>query len=185
MREEVFLGGLGGQGVLLGGQMMARAGMDAGLNVSWFPIYSPEVRGGSTTCTVVITDGRVASPVCEHPGTMILMDPVAAEAFAPRVAEGGLLVLNSSMIERSVGRKDCQTLCVPANDIAVEIGNERTVNMVMIGAWAGRTSVLSIEGIAEALKHMLPERHHKHMPANIAALERGAKIGADTRAVGG
>lgn len=178
MREEIFLGGLGGQGVLLGGQMMARAAMDAGLNVSWFPMYSPEVRGGSTTCTVVLTDGRVASPVCERPGTMILMDPVAARTFAGRVAEGGLLVLNSSMIERSAGREDCETLWVPANDIAAEIGNERTVNMVIIGAWAGRTSALSVEGIAEALKHMLPERHHKHMPANIAALQRGAEIGA-------
>ncbi len=116
---------------------------------------------------------------------MILMDPVAANTFAPQVAEGGLLVLNSSMIEQPPGHEDCETLWVPANDIAVEIGNERTVNMVMIGAWAGRTSALSIEGIAEALQHMLPERHHKHMPANIAALERGAEIGAESRQPGG
>ncbi|MCD6360214.1 MAG: 2-oxoacid:acceptor oxidoreductase family protein [Armatimonadetes bacterium] len=174
MREEVFLGGLGGQGVLLGGQMLARAGMDRGLNVSWFPIYSPEVRGGYTTCTVVITDGRVGSPLAEHPGSMIIMDPSALRLFGDRAPEGGLVVLNSSLIEEDAVRDDVRKIWVPANDIAADIGNDRVVNMTMIGAWAAATGILSIEDITASLKRMLPERHHKHMPANEAALRRGA-----------
>lgn len=179
MREEVFLGGRGGQGVLLGGQMVARAGMDLDLNVSWFPIYSPEVRGGWATCTVVITDGRVGSPLAEHPASMVLMDAVSMRMFADRAAEGGLMVLNSSLIESESARDDVRTLWVPANEIAADIGDDRTVNMAMIGAWARATGALSIDDISASLKRMLPERHHKHMPANEAALRRGAECVMD------
>jgi len=175
MREEVFLAGLGGQGVLLAGQMMARAAMDRGLNVSWFPIYSPEVRGGYATCTVVISDGRVGSPLAEHPASMIIMDPNAMCLFGSRAPADGLMVLNSSLIPAEMARSDVRTLWVPANDIAVQIGNDRIVNMVMVGAWAGATGVLSVEDLVGSLKRMLPERHHKHMPANEAALRRGAE----------
>lgn len=180
MREEVFMGGIGGQGVLLGGQMLARAGMDLGLNVSWFPIYSPEVRGGYTTCTIVIADGSVGSPLSERPPTMIMMDPLSMRNFAGRCADGGLMVLNSSLVEPELVPTGVQALWVPANDIAREIGNERAVNMVMIGAWAARTQVFTIEQIAGSLRKMLPERHRKYMPTNEAALQRGAELGSAT-----
>ena len=175
MREELFLGGMGGQGVLLGGQMVARAAMDKGLSLSWFPIYSPEVRGGYTTCTVIISDGRVGSPLSEHPGSMIIMDPVALRLFGDRAPAGGLMVLNSSLIEEGMARPDVRTLWVPANEIAAEVGSDRTVNMAMIGAWAAATGVLTIEEIAASLLRMLPERHHRFMPVNEEALRRGAQ----------
>ena len=170
MREELFMAGLGGQGVNLAGQLIARAAMDAGLNVSWFPIYSPEVRGGSSTCTIVIADGRVGSPTSERPNSMVLMDSTSAERFAGEIADGGLLI-------REVPRcEGCRLIEVPANEIAAEIGNERTVNMSLIGAWAAGTGVLTVEDVARSLRAMLPERHHVHMPANEAALQRGAEI---------
>ena len=175
MREELFMGGMGGQGVLLGGQMVARAAMDKGLNVSWFPIYSPEVRGGYTTCTIIISDGRVGSPLSEHPGSMIMMDPVAMRMFGDRAPEGGLMVLNSSLIDESLARPDVRTLWVPANEIAADVGSDRTVNMALIGAWAAATGVMTIEEIAASLLRMLPERHHKFMPVNEEALRRGAE----------
>ncbi len=180
MREEVFLGGIGGQGVLLAGQMLARAGMDLGLNVSWFPIYSPEVRGGYTTCTVVLTDGGVGSPLSERPPSMIMMDPISMRSFGHRCADDGLMVLNGSLIAPEMVPDGVRVLWVPASDIALEIGNERTVNMVMVGAWAQRTGVFTIEQIAGSLRKMLPERHHKHMPTNEAALQRGAELGSAT-----
>jgi len=180
MREEVFMAGLGGQGVLLAGQLLARAGMDQGLNVSWYPMYTPEVRGGSTTCTVVLTDSRVGSPISGTPSAMILMQSTAA-SFAAQAAEGGLLVLNSSLIEQPLGRDDCEILMVPANEIAAELGNERTVNMIMIGAYVGKTGSLTVEALADSLREMLPERHHKHMPANIEALERGVEVAAGSK----
>lgn len=176
MREELFMAGLGGQGVNLAGQLIARAGMDRGLTVSWVPIYSPEVRGGSSTCTIILTDGRVGSPTTEHPTSMVLMDPTAAQHFPPMIAPGGLMVVNSSLISEIPDGPERRLIEVPANDIAIEIGNDRTVNMALIGAWAAGTEVVSLEEIARSLREMLPERHHVHMPDNERALEMGAEI---------
>lgn len=176
MREELFMAGIGGQGVNLAGQLIARAGMAVGLNVSWVPIYSPEVRGGSSTCTIVLTDGRVGSPTSERPTSMVLMDPTAVRHFAPTLPEGGLLVINSSLVNDRPECPGCRLIEVPANDIAIEIGNDRTVNMALIGAWAAGTEVISVADVAAALREMLPERHHIHMPDNEQALERGAEI---------
>ncbi len=177
MREELFMAGLGGQGVNLAGQLIARAGMDLGLNVSWFPIYDPEVRGGSSTCTVILTDERVGSPTSDHPTSMILMSADAVESFAGKVATGGLIVINSSLVHEAPECAQGRMLMVPANEIAAEIGNDRTVNMSLLGAWAAGTGIMSIEDIATSLRAMLPERHHRHMPDNEEALRRGAAIG--------
>lgn len=176
MREELFMAGIGGQGVNLAGQLIARAGMDAGLHVSWYPVYSPEVRGGSSTCTIILTDGRVGSPTSEHPTSMVLMDPDAVRNFADLIAPGGVLVVNSSLVKEIPDRQDCRVIAVPANDIAAEIGNDRTVNMSLLGAWAAATELLTVDDVAASLRKMLPERHHVHMPDNEAALERGAEI---------
>jgi len=176
MREELFMAGIGGQGVNLAGQLIARAAMDAGLDVSWFPVYSPEVRGGSSTCTIVITNERVGSPTSERPTSMVLMDSASAERFSGNLADGGLLVLNSSLVRNTPDSDGRRLIEVPANEIAADIGNDRTVNMSLIGAWAAGTEVLSVEDVAESLRKMLPERHHVHMPDNAAALERGAEL---------
>lgn len=176
MREELFMAGLGGQGVNLAGQLIGRAGMDTGLKVSWFPIYSPEVRGGSSTCTIILSDGRVGSPTSEHPTSMVLMDITSAESFAGKLAENGLLIVNSSLIQDVPTSAGSRLIEVPANEIAAEIGNPRTINMALIGAWAAGTGALTVEDVARSLRAMLPERHHVHMPDNEAALERGAQI---------
>ncbi len=181
MREELFMAGIGGQGVNLAGQLIARAGMDDGLHVSWFPIYSPEVRGGSSTCTIILTDGRVASPTSERPTSMVLMDPASAEQFATQLTDGGLLVVNSSLIDEIPDGDGRRLIEVPANEIAAEIGNDRTVNMSLLGAWAAGTDLLSVEDVARSLRKMLPERHHVHMPDNETALERGAQIAREAR----
>lgn len=174
------MAGIGGQGVNLAGQLIARAGMNAGLNVSWFPIYSPEVRGGSSTCTIILSDGRVGSPTSERPTSMVLMDVASAERFAGTLAEDGLLVINSSLIHHAPEGSRCRLIEVPANQIAAEIGNDRTVNMALIGAWAAGTGALTVADVAQSLREMLPERHHVHMPDNEAALERGAEIARRT-----
>ena len=111
---------------------------------------------------------------------MIMMDPLSMRSFGHRCADDGLMVLNSSLIEPELVPDGVRVLWVPANDIALAIGNERTVNMVMIGAWAERTGVFTIEQIASSLRKMLPARHHTHMPTNEAALQRGAELGSAT-----
>jgi 2-oxoglutarate ferredoxin oxidoreductase subunit gamma len=181
MREELFMAGIGGQGVNLAGQLIGRAGMNVGLGISWFPIYSPEVRGGSSTCTIILTDGRIGSPTSEAPTSMVLMDPSAVSSFIGEVKEGGVVVINSSLMQTTVECDGCRLIEVPANAVAAEIGNDRTINMALIGAWAAATDLFSVEEIARALREMLPERHHVHMPDNEAALQRGAEIACEVQ----
>ena len=176
MRQEVFMAGMGGQGVQLAGQVLAQAALEAGLELSWFPLYSPEVRGGPTTCTLVIADGPVGSPIFAAPGSVLLMDRWAVETHLPDLRPEGLAVINSSLAAQPFGRNDVEILAIPASEIAVEIGNERTVNMVMLGAYVSRTRVVAARFIEEALRKVLPERHHQHIPVNMAALQRGIEF---------
>lgn len=182
MRKEVFMAGTGGQGVLLLGQLLTQAADIDGRQVSYFPVYSPEVRGGATTCTVVISDGAVGSPISGRPAAMLLMDQVSVDANLVNLREGGLVVANSSLVSE-IGRDDVAAVLIPANEIAVEIGNERVSNMVMLGAYVGATGAVGLEALEQALRKVLPERHHRYLPMNVQALEAGAKLAAQQRKV--
>jgi 2-oxoglutarate ferredoxin oxidoreductase subunit gamma len=180
MRKEVFMAGTGGQGVLLIGQLLTQAALEDGLEVSWFPIYSPEVRGGTSNCTVVVADGAVGSPVSGSPASMLLMDQLSVDTHVERVKPGGLVVVNSTLVE-SVGRDDVELVAVPATQSAAELGNERVTNMIMLGAYVGCTEVVSWAALEAALKVVLPERHHKFLPLNIQSLQLGAKMAAEAK----
>jgi len=175
MRSEVFMAGTGGQGVLLIGQLLTQAASEAGLQVSYFPIYSPEVRGGSTTCTVVVADGAVGSPISGRPASMLLMDQLSVDAHLARLKDGGLVAVNATLVRR-LPREDVQALWIPATDKAVAIGSERSANMVMLGAYVAATGVVPATALEQALQTVLPERHHKHLPLNIEALRAGAEL---------
>ena len=175
MRKEVFMAGTGGQGVLLVGQILTQAAVEAGLATSWFPVYTPEVRGGSTTCTVIITDGRVGSPISGQPGAIMVMDQVAADAHVSRTRPGGLVLINSSLVTR-VDRDDVTVVGVPATEEAAALGQERVANMIMLGAYVGLTQAVSLESLEQAMRKVLPERHHRMLPANMQALELGARL---------
>ena len=176
MRQEVFMAGTGGQGVLLAGQILAEAALAADLELSWFPLYSPEVRGGRATCTLVIADEAVGSPVVGAPGNVILMDGIAVDNHLARVRPGGLAVVNSSLAGSQFEREDIEIVAIAANEVAAELGSERAVNMVLLGAFVAATHVVSHEFIEQALHKVLPERHHDYIPLNMAALQRGAKL---------
>jgi 2-oxoglutarate ferredoxin oxidoreductase subunit gamma len=177
MRNEVFMAGTGGQGVLLIGQLLAQAAAEEGLQASYFPIYSPEVRGGSTTCTVVTADGPVGSPVSGRPACMLLLDQLSVDTHLARLREGGLAVINTHLV-RNVPRSDIGVLRIPATQSALEIGNERIANMVMLGAYVGATQAVTIAALEQALKVVLPERHHRYLPLNMAALRKGMELAA-------
>jgi 2-oxoglutarate ferredoxin oxidoreductase subunit gamma len=177
MRNEVFMAGTGGQGVLLIGQLLTHAASEDGLQVSYFPIYSPEVRGGTTTCTVVSSDGAVGSPISGRPACMVLMDQPSVDTNLARLREGGLVVINANLV-RSLPRDDIRVLRVPATDKALEIGNERIANMVMLGAYVAATGAVSVEALERALKTVLPERHHRFLPLNMEALRAGMALAA-------
>lgn len=174
MQQEVIIAGFGGQGVLFAGQLLTYAGMDVGKDVTWIPSYGPEMRGGTANCTVIISDEEIGSPFVKNPTAVLAMNLPSLDKYEHLVKPGGVLVVNSSMVNREVERDDISVISLPANEIAEEAGSKRAVNMVMLGALLANADILTLDELEKALEDHLPERHHKFLPANKAALRLGA-----------
>ena len=175
MRHDVFIAGLGGQGVLLAGNLLSYAAIIEGKNVSFFPAYGVEKRGGAAMCTVVIADGEVGSPVIGSPSVSIVLNQASLDKYGPRVRPGGVCIINTSLIDTAgFNRNDIEIIRLPMNDIAMQLGDARMVNMVAVGAYVTKTGAVSLASLSEALKDALPERNHRFIPANIQAIEAGA-----------
>jgi len=175
MRHDVFIAGFGGQGVLLAGNLLSYAAIIEGKNVSFFPAYGVEKRGGAAMCTVVIADGDVGSPVVGSPSVTVLLNQASLDKYGERVKPGGICIINSSLIDVArFDRRDIKIILLPMNEIAMELGDARMVNMVAVGAYAAKTNAVGLSSLAEALKEALPERNHKYIPANVLAIEAGA-----------
>ncbi len=175
MNHDVFMAGFGGQGVLLMGNLLAYATLIEGNNASYFPAYGVEKRGGAATCTVVMADGAVGSPVVGEPEAALLLNPLSMEKYYTKVRSGGFVLINSSLVEDDgSSRADVDKLLIPANAMALEIGNARLVNMIALGAYVQYSKVVSFTALQQALKEVLPERNHRFLPMNHQALEAGA-----------
>lgn len=174
MQIEVFLAGFGGQGVMFAGQVLSYAAMDSGKEVTWIPSYGPEMRGGTANCTVVIADDEIGSPLVQFPPAVIAMNLPSLDKYEPAVKPGGVLVVNSSMVDREVGRKDITWVSLPCNEIAEQAGDKRMANVVATGALLELLPVLTLEDVEAALKKHMPGRHQHLLPKNIAALQQGA-----------
>jgi 2-oxoglutarate ferredoxin oxidoreductase subunit gamma len=176
MQEDILIAGFGGQGVLFAGQLMAYAAMDQGFQVTWIPSYGPEMRGGTANCTVIISDEEIGAPIIGRPKTVLAFNRPSLDKYEPLVKPGGLIVVNTSIIDRRVERNDIRVINVPANQIAEKLGDKRLTNMVMMGALLANLPILTIEAIANGLRTHLPERHKKLIPGNIQALSEGGKF---------
>lgn len=173
MQTEIVISGFGGQGVLFAAQVLAYAAMDSGLEVSWFPSYGPEMRGGTANCTTIISDEAIGSPLVRNPQAVIVMNLPSLDKYGPMVREGGVIVINSSLINRSVQRDDLDIVAIPANEMAENLGDKRLANMVMIGALLDRLPVLTLDSIVRALKDHTSERHKHLVSKNEEALKQG------------
>ncbi len=180
MQNDVIMAGFGGQGILLIGKMLAYAGMHEGKEVSWLPSYGPEMRGGTCNCTVVISDRTVGSPVIQSPRAVVALNLPSLDKFEPNVRPGGLLVVNTSLINREPARTDLRVVKVPANAIAQELGNPRGTNMVALGAYVGATGAVSLEGVEAVVREAFAGKP-KVVDVNIEALHRGHEIGRQGR----
>ena len=174
MQKEIIVAGFGGQGVLFAGQLLTYAAMDEGLHVTWIPSYGPEMRGGTANCTVIISDEEIGSPMVSRPSAVIAMNLPSLDKYEDKVKDGGVLVVNQSMVDRDVHRTDIYVAMVPANTIAEELGDKRMTNMVLLGTLLANLDVLPVAAVEKALKEHLPERHHKLLPLNKEAIQRGA-----------
>lgn len=177
MRHDVFIAGYGGQGVLLAGNLLSYAAICEGRNVSFFPAYGVEKRGGAAMCTVIIADGDTGSPVVGHPSVAVILNQLSFDKYAANVKQGGYCIVNSSLVEITDNRLDgVNLLRVPMNQIAIDLGDARMVNMVACGAYVVASGALALTSLHEALKKTLPERNHRFIPANIQAIEAGADV---------
>jgi len=172
---EIVFAGFGGQGVMSMGMMVAYAGMIEEKNVSWIPSYGPEMRGGTANCAVVVTSDEIGSPIVTDPDVVVAMNLPSMTKFESKLKKGGILIYNSSLIEREEGRDDITVIGVPANEIANELGNSRVANMVVMGALLAKTGVASNESVKAALRKVLPAHRHDLLPVNEQAMERGSE----------
>lgn len=176
MQSEVIMAGFGGQGIMLIGQLLAYAGMDEGKEVSWLPSYGPEMRGGTANCTVVLSDRPIGSPVIETPSACIIMNRPSLDRFGTKIKKGGLLVINSSLIDVKVSREDLDTLYIPCNQVAIQCGNGKAANMVALGSYVARSQVIKLDTLNALVKKRFAS-NPTLVELNIQCLKQGYELG--------
>ena len=172
---RIICAGFGGQGVMSMGQLITYAGMIEGKEVSWLPSYGPEMRGGTANCSVTVSDKPVGSPVIAKDATCaIVMNLPSLDKFEKDIKPGGKLIINSSLIDRKVERDDIDVHYIPANDIAIELGNPKVANMIMLGAYLKTEPLVEVQSVIEAFKKVFGPSKEKFIPLNKEAIQRGA-----------
>lgn len=167
------LSGFGGQGVISAGIVLAYSGMLEEKNVSFFPSYGAEMRGGTANCSVVISDEEIASPVVTAPDVAIVFNEPSFLKFEPLVKKGGILIVNSSLINSKSKRNDIRIIEIPLNKIADEIGNAKVINMVALGVLSKATGLLSVDSIVKALPKVYKKLKPELIEINKKAIESG------------
>jgi len=175
MKFEVILAGFGGQGILFAGNLLAQAGMEAGLKVTFLPVYGPEMRGGTCNCTVVLSDREIASPVVSRPRALLIMNQPSFEKFVPRLRKGGLAVVNSTLVPEELAGEfsDRNFLFVPADELAEEEGYPGLGNMAALGALVAASKVVPPEKVLSELKSLLPPTRKHLLEPNRKIFKRG------------
>ncbi|RLC63243.1 MAG: 2-oxoacid:ferredoxin oxidoreductase subunit gamma [Chloroflexi bacterium] len=173
MLEQLVISGFGGQGILFIGQLLGYAAALEDRMVTYLPSYGPEMRGGTANCTVTISDGRIMSPLAANPSAAIVMNLPSLDRFEPNLKTNGLLVVNSSMIDRKPHRSDIRIIEVPATHIAEELKNTRLANVVALGCYVRASGVVAPESVVSALPKMLGDDRKELIPLNIKAFRAG------------
>ena len=172
--HKIIIAGFGGQGILSAGKFAAEAALIEGHEVSWFPSYGPEMRGGTANCSVVISDEAIGSPVINDADVLIALNQPSLEKFEKQVKAGGIIIIDSSLIKVVPTRKDIRFIPIASSDIANELGSMTFATIVLLGCLSQATGCFKRESFEAALRDVLPARHHDKIPGNLAAFDRGA-----------
>jgi 2-oxoglutarate ferredoxin oxidoreductase subunit gamma len=173
MTEKSFFAGFGGQGIVSLGQIWVYCAMKEGKNVTFFPFYGAEKRGGIARAGVIVSDEEIASPLVTVPDSALVMNPDSLPLCEGILKEGGLMVINTSLVREDPKRQDLKTVKLDATTIAEKIGNARFANMVALGAMAKLTGALSITDIEGILKKFFSPDKHRFIPLNVEAIRAG------------
>lgn len=173
MQHATIIGGFGGQGLLFAGRVLAQAAVIEDRSVSWMPSYGPEMRGGTAFCTVIVADRPIGSPIVDAADSVIALTPPALAKFEPLLVPGGLVILNSSIIEAEPRRLDIEAASIPCTALARAAGDDRLVSVVALGGLIARRPMVSAESIRQAIDEILRLHHPELIAADLAAFERG------------
>ena len=175
MHHEIIVAGFGGQGVLLLGKILAYAGLLDGREVTCISSYGVEMRGGTASCSVVISDKPIGSPFVIEPTAGVVLNAPSFEKFEPMIADGGVLIVNSSLIQNLSFRTDIRTYRIPCSDIALELGNPKAANLVALGCLLAATEAVSQTAVSGAIAHLFADK--KVSPSGLEeAVRRGADL---------
>jgi len=173
MERSTIFAGFGGQGILFAGNILARAAMAEGLEVFWIPSYGPEMRGGTASCTVIVAEEPIGSPVIDRADAVVALNPPSLAKFEAEVGPAGLLVLNTSLIEALPSRTDIEVVAVPCTALARTAGDDKLVSVVALGALVARRPIVPLAVVRRALEVVLLAKRPEILAADLAALEAG------------
>jgi 2-oxoglutarate ferredoxin oxidoreductase subunit gamma len=173
MTEKSFFAGFGGQGIVSLGQIWVYCAMKEGKNVTFFPFYGAEKRGGIARASVIVSDEEIASPLVNTPDSALVMNAASLPLCEGMLKDGGILLVNSTLVKEEPQRRGLKTVKLDATGLAEKIGNTRFANMVAMGAMARLTGAFSVDNIEEILKNFFPPDKHKFIPMNVEAIRTG------------
>jgi 2-oxoglutarate ferredoxin oxidoreductase subunit gamma len=171
--EEILIAGFGGQGVMLMGQVLAYGAIYEDLEVTFFPSYGPEMRGGTANCTVVISPKTIGSPIRNTFTALMAMNQASVEKFEEKVRAGGVVAYNESLIDTPPNRKDLEIVKIPANEIGRELGSPQVANMAALGGLVTALGIVSLDSLSKGLHRVFPKNRHHLIPLNEEAMKKG------------
>ena len=171
---QYLFAGFGGQGILFSGKFLAYKGLTEGKNVSWLPSYGPEMRGGTASCGVIISDEPVGSPIVSKPDVLIAMNLPSLDKYEDAVTPGGIIFADSTLIERKVNRTDVKVFYIPATGLASENNIPKLANMIVMGKVLAETNgFANEEGVLSALNKVISAKHSDMLEVNLNAMRIG------------
>ena len=175
MTEKSFIAGFGGQGVVSFGRFWVECAMEEGLEVSFFPFYGAEKRGGISRASLIVSTEEIASPLVVRADSAVVMDENSLAVGEEILEPGGLLIINSSLVRSAPSRRDIRAVSVPATKLAEELGDGRAANAVMLGALAELTGAIKLSALTQALSSLFGESKPKLIALNATAVAAGRK----------
>jgi 2-oxoglutarate ferredoxin oxidoreductase subunit gamma len=181
VERSVIIAGFGGQGILFAGKVLARAAMSEEREVFWIPSYGPEMRGGTASCTVIIGDEPIGSPVVDWADAAVVLNPPSQAKYGSRVAPGGLLVVNETLVDEPTGRTDITELRIPCTRLAKDAGDDSLVSVVALGALVGYLQLARPVSVRAAIRESVGARRLDVLEADLAAFDVGYRVGVRRR----
>ena len=176
MERNFILAGFGGQGVLLAGTILANSFMLSGKNVTWYPCYGAEMRGGTVNCEIVVSDDEVSSVHKQNTDYALVLNQQSFDKFVERVRSGGTIIANSTLVKESRPRTDINYYFVPMGDVANNLGTSKVTNMVALGALSSVVDIVESEYLALGFEKVMGEKKKDLLEINKRALEAGVNL---------